>query len=389
MSWIPPLVVAVPLLAAALVAGGDHVLPSRVQDAIGVAATAAVCAFGIVLMRESMSQDVIHWFGGWRPHSGAAIGIDFAVDPFGAGMVALVGAVAVLSLVYARMYLQELARLFDALLLLITAAICGFAMTGDLFNMFVWLELMGVAAYALTGFEVRQAGPLQGAVNFSIVNTIGGYLVVIGTALLYARTGALNFAQIGRTLAGEKPGGLLVVAMTLIVCGFFCKAAVVPFHLWLGDAYAVAPAPVCALFAAVMTEVGLFGVARVYWTVFDAPFGAHQQVERAFLIDLDGSRFCLHAVPNPAPALRVDDVHELHADASAINAARFPCPFVVVIAIKPQVGMRLRRQQAERVQFGLQVAELAEQPKNAFTLVVFNDGGSSAPAGIASRSRHR
>jgi len=278
MSWIPPLVVAVPLLAAALVAGGDHVLPSRVQDAIGVAATAAVCAFGIVLMRESMSQDVIHWFGGWRPHSGAAIGIDFAVDPFGAGMVALVGAVAVLSLVYARMYLQELARLFDALLLLITAAICGFAMTGDLFNMFVWLELMGVAAYALTGFEVRQAGPLQGAVNFSIVNTIGGYLVVIGTALLYARTGALNFAQIGRTLAGEKPGGLLVVAMTLIVCGFFCKAAVVPFHLWLGDAYAVAPAPVCALFAAVMTEVGLFGVARVYWTVFDAPFGAHQQV---------------------------------------------------------------------------------------------------------------
>ena len=113
--------------------------------------------------------------------------------------------------------------------------------------------------------------------NFSIVNTIGGYFVVTAIALLYARTGALNLAQIGRTLAGRPADGLLVVAMTLVVCGFLCKAAVPPFHLWLADAYAVAPTPVCAFFAAVMTDMGLFGVARAYWTVFDAPFGVHER----------------------------------------------------------------------------------------------------------------
>src|SRR5207248_6059683 len=130
-----------------------------------------------------------------------------------------------------------------------------------------------VAAYALTGFEIRQIGPLQGAVNFAISNTIGGYFVLLAIALLYAHTGALNLAQLGHVLAGGQAGGIVIVALTLTVAGFLCKAAVVPFHLWLDDAYAVAPVPVCVVFAGVMTDIGLLGVARVYWTVFAAAFG--------------------------------------------------------------------------------------------------------------------
>jgi multicomponent Na+:H+ antiporter subunit D len=277
MSWIPPLVVAVPLLAAAVVAGGDHVMPSRLQDAVGILAASTVCGLGVVLMLATERHEVVHWFGGWKPHGNVAVGIDFAADPLGAGMVVLTGGVAALSLVYARVYLHDLARLFDTLFLVICGAVSGFALSGDLFNLFVWLELMGVAAYALTGFEVKHVGPLQGAINFSIVNTLGGYFVVMGIGLVYARTGALNLAQAGQSLAERAPDGLVVVALTLIVCGFLCKSAVVPFHLWLADAYAVAPVPVCALFAGVMTEVGLFGVARVYWTVFSGVFVARAQ----------------------------------------------------------------------------------------------------------------
>jgi multicomponent Na+:H+ antiporter subunit D len=187
-------------------------------------------------------------------------------------MAALVAGIVLASLVFSWSYLEEAARLFDTLMLVCCAAMCGFAVSGDLFNMFVWLELMGVAAYALTGFEVRELGPLQGAVNFAIVNSIGGFFVVIGLTLVYARTGALNLAQIGRTLEHGGSRGLVVVAMTLVVCGFLCKAAIVPFHLWLADAYAVAPVPVCAVFAGVMTDVGLLGVARLYWTAFDGAF---------------------------------------------------------------------------------------------------------------------
>ncbi len=270
MSWMLPLPVVVPLLAAAVVVAGDRLLPGRLLDAVGIGAAASVCALGIALMLVSERGGAVQWFGGWRPHAGLAIGIAFVDDPFGAGMIALAGAIVCVALLYSLTYLTEAARLFDTLMLVCLGALCGFAVSGDLFNLFVWLELAGVAAYALTGFEMRDIGPLQGSVNFAITNTLGGYLVLTGLALTYARTGALNLAQIGRALAGHRPDGLVVVAFTLIAAGFLCKAAVVPFHFWLADAYAVAPAPVCAVFAGVMTDIGLLGVARVYWTAFSA-----------------------------------------------------------------------------------------------------------------------
>ena len=273
MSWIPPLLVAVPLLAAAVTAGLDHVTPEPVQDALVVAAAATTTVLAFVLLWHSESHEVVHWFGGWKPHHGVALGIDFAVGPLAAGMCAVIGIVVTLALVYSLTFLREAARLFDSLMLVALGAMCGFAMSGDLFNLFVWLELMGVSAYALTGFQVERLGPVQGAVNFAITNSLGGYLLAIGIALIYARTGALNLAQVGQTLAHGPAGGLVIVAMTLLFCGFLIKGAVVPFHLWAADAYAVAPAPVCAVLGGVMTDIGLIGVARIYWTVFAVPFG--------------------------------------------------------------------------------------------------------------------
>jgi multicomponent Na+:H+ antiporter subunit D len=273
MSWLAPLLVVIPLLAAAVIAGLDHVTPRAVQHALVIASAAATTALAFVLLWHAEDHEVVHWFGGWRPHHGIALGIDFAVGPLAAGMCAVIGLVVTLSLLYSLTFLREAARLYDALMLVALGAMCGFAMSGDLFNLFVWLELMGAAAYALTGFRVERLGPVQGAVNFAITNSLGGYLFAIGIALLYARTGSLNLAQIGRTLAHGPAGGLVIVAMTLLLCGFLIKGAVVPFHLWAADAYAVAPAPVCAVFGGVMTDIGLIGVARLYWTVFAVPFG--------------------------------------------------------------------------------------------------------------------
>jgi multicomponent Na+:H+ antiporter subunit D len=273
MTWIPPLLVAIPLLAAAVTAGLDHVTPQPIQDVLVVAASAATTALSFVLLWHAESHEVVHWFGGWRPQHGVSLGIDFAVGPLAAGMCAVIGLVVTLALLYSLTFLREAARLFDALMLVALGAMCGFAMSGDLFNLFVWLELMGVAAYALTGFTVERLGPVQGAVNFAITNSVGGYLFAIGIALLYARTGALNLAQIGTALSNGAAGGLVIVAMTLLFCGLLIKGAVVPFHLWAADAYAVAPTPVCAVLGGVMTDIGLIGVARLNWTVFDVPFG--------------------------------------------------------------------------------------------------------------------
>jgi multicomponent Na+:H+ antiporter subunit D len=262
------------------------VLPRRLGDAIGVVGAAGAFAFSLVVLLASEKHTQLTWFGGWKPHGHAAIGVAFVADPLGAGVAALASGLVLASVLYSWSFLRHAARPYDTLLLLFGAAMAGFALTGDIFNMFVWFELMGVAAYALAGFEVSEVGPLQGAINFAVSNTVGAYMILMGIALLYARTGALNLAQIGHALAGHRPDGLVIVAVTLLVCGFLIKAAIAPFHLWLADAHAVAPAPVCLLFSGVMVVIGLLGVTRCYWTAFDASLAPQAHDVRAVLVAL-------------------------------------------------------------------------------------------------------
>jgi multicomponent Na+:H+ antiporter subunit D len=296
MSWLVPLPLAVPLLSAAALLAGSHVLPRRAQNAIAIAAAATATVFAVLLMLRTERGDVLHWFGGWTPRGTVSIGIDFTADPFGAGLAALACGVVLCCLVYSSTFMHEASGLFDVLVLVFCGAMCGFALTGDLFNMFVWFELMGVAAYALAGFEVRELGPVQGAFNFAITNTVGAYALLLGIGLLYGRTGALNLAQMGKALAGSRTDGLLVVAITLVVVGFLVKAAAVPFHMWAADAHAVAPSPVAALFSALELQLGLFAIARVYWTVFDAPFGGHRDAVRDLLLAVGLASALLGAV---------------------------------------------------------------------------------------------
>jgi multicomponent Na+:H+ antiporter subunit D len=286
VTWALPLPVVIPLIAAAVCTAGDHVLPRRLGDAIGVVGAAGAFAFSIVTLLESERQTQLTWFGGWTPRHGAAIGVAFVADPLGAGVATMATGLVLAAVLYSWSFLRHAARPYDSLMLLFGGAMAGFALTGDIFNMFVWFELMGVAAYALAGFEVSEVGPLQGAINFAVSNTVGAYMILTGIALLYARTGALNLAQIGHRLAGQRPDGLVIVALTLLVCGFLVKAAIAPFHLWLADAHAVAPAPVCLLFSGVMVVIGLLGVTRCYWTVFDASLAPQAHDVRAVLLAL-------------------------------------------------------------------------------------------------------
>jgi multicomponent Na+:H+ antiporter subunit D len=286
MSWALPLPAAVPLLAAAVLVATGSFLPRRIQDAVGVAAAAAATAFALLLLAASERHDVLEWFGGWHPHHGVAVGISFAADPLGAGMAALACGLDLLVLVYAWTFMRRQSQTFDVLILTFGGAMAGFALTGDIFNMFVWFELMGVSAYALAGFMVEELGPLQGAVNFAITNTVGAYLVLMGIALLYARTGALNLAQIGRALEHRPADRLVIVAFALVVTGLMVRAAIAPFHFWLADAHAASPAPVCALLSGAMVELGIFFIARVYWTAFAAPLHAHGAGVRDVLVGL-------------------------------------------------------------------------------------------------------
>jgi multicomponent Na+:H+ antiporter subunit D len=150
----------------------------------------------------------------------------------------------------------------------------------------VFFELMSAAAYALTAYRIEERAPIQGAINFAITNSIAGYTMFIAVGLLYARTGALNLAQIGAALNGHPADPLVIVSMVLLIGGFLTKAAVVPLHFWLADAHAVAPIPVCVLFSGVMVELGIYAVARLYWEVFAGALAPHVVQVRAVFIAL-------------------------------------------------------------------------------------------------------
>ncbi|HEY6961354.1 MAG TPA: proton-conducting transporter membrane subunit [Gaiellaceae bacterium] len=286
MLSLIPLVVTLPLLAATVIGLVGKWLPGRGADAAGVGAAATAAILAVVLVVRTGHDILAYWFGGWRPRAdGFPVGIGWAVDSIGAAFAAFVLVLLTATLVYSWRYMQDERYLYVVLMLCFGAAMAGFVLSGDIFNMFVFFELLSVSAFALTAYKIEETGALQGSFNFAVVNSIGAFLVVFGIGLLYGRTGRLNLAAIGDTLTSQgRHDGLVVAAFALITCGFLVKSAVVPFHFWLADAYATAPVPVCALFSGVMLELGLYAVARIYWTVFDGALGSFDHPIRDVLL---------------------------------------------------------------------------------------------------------
>ncbi|HZU59387.1 MAG TPA: proton-conducting transporter membrane subunit [Solirubrobacteraceae bacterium] len=273
-----------PLLAAALLALLHHLLPRLLIEVLALAAALFTAVATLLLLIHVSGGLSVYWFGGWHPQGQVAIGIDFAVTSLGAGLATFVSLLMVLALVYSARVLDVRTPHYQVLMLTFMAGMVGFCLTGDLFNMFVFFELMSVSAVALVAYKVGQQAALEGGLNFAVINTIGAFLFLLGIGLIYAHTGALNLAQIGRVLAHSPNDRVIVVAFVLLLAAFLVKAAVVPFHFWLDDAYAVALTPVCLLLAGAMSEMGLYGLARIWFGVFGPAFSDQHEAVRAILV---------------------------------------------------------------------------------------------------------
>jgi multicomponent Na+:H+ antiporter subunit D len=274
MSLLPPLPVAGPMVAAGLLLASAHILRPRIADAIAVLvalAAAACCGWMAV---QATDAPLVYWFGGWTPRPGIVLGIGFSVDQAGAIVAAFIGLLFAAAMVFSWGFFDEVHAHFHVLMLLFMAGMIGFCLTHDLFNLFVWFEVMSVAGFALTGYQLRSSA-LAGALNFTVINTIGSYLLLTGIGLLYVRAGALDFSALAQGIAADPGDPVVTAGFAALASGFLIKAAQVPFQFWLADAHAVAPSPVSVIFSGAMVSIGLFGVARLLWPVFGASPSVH------------------------------------------------------------------------------------------------------------------
>ena len=273
-SWLlahgAALIIVLPLLAAAITA----ILPSRSLAwwvSLGVMLTALVTSFGIVLQMMAEGSK-IYPMGGWAPPHG----ISLAVDALNAPILLLLSAMAVVTVIYAKP--ASIAEVepkkqapFYAAFMLCFAGLMGMVVTGDAFNVFVFLEVSSISTYALVAMgAARDRRALAASYNYLILGSIGATFFVIGLGFLYMETGTLNMADMSRVLS-ELEGGSRVatVAFGFIAIGLGLKLAMFPLHAWLPGAYAYAPTMVTVFLASTATKAALYLLLRFSFVVFD------------------------------------------------------------------------------------------------------------------------
>ena len=265
-AWLPIAPILIPLAAALLLPLVDRVW-TRLRNLFSLLAGLLTVASLVALAPPVLDgRPVVYWMSGWAPRNGIAIGISLTIDAWGLLVALIVAVVGTLCLIFAFVYLRyDTGRSsFYVLFLLLITALIGFALSGDLFNQFVWLEVFSVSAFALTGFNYEDPLAIEAAFKYLITNSIAALFIAVALALLYMQTGALNIAHIARNFE-PTPAGL--VALGLLVGGYATKAALAPWHFWLPDAHTVAPGPVSAMFSGALIKVGVYAVARSLFTL--------------------------------------------------------------------------------------------------------------------------
>jgi len=264
---LPVLVVLLYLLSApvTLLAGLWHrELAHRIAVAAAGAAAAAALA-GLLAVLEG--GELRYHLGGWPP----PLGIEYVLDPLSAFLSILVAGIGLLVVIYsgplARHELRGRRGLLYPLMLLLLAGLAGMVATGDLFNLYVFLEIASLAAYALIATGDDRRAPLA-AFRYLILGSLAGGFYLLGVGFLYFATGSLNMADVATLLPPLHDSRAVLAAAALMVLGLGLKMALFPLHGWLPDAYTHAPYSVSSLIAPIMTKVSVYAIVRLLLDVF-------------------------------------------------------------------------------------------------------------------------
>lgn len=267
---VAPVLVALVSVVATLATRSWPRVQRSTSVAGGIAYAVAVGAIAwAVVLSPTAPGAVAYQLGGWA----APFGITLVADGLSAFMLVVAAVVGLSAVAFSVVYVDvDNQRVFyHPLVHCLLVGVAGAFLTGDLFNLFVWFEVMLMASYVLVAFY-GGSQHTAAALRYLVVNVVGSALMLLGIGGLYAVTGTLNMADMARRLADPAAYGIdvapLVGLSALLLVTFALKAGLVPFQFWVPAAYRAAPLPVSAMLAGVTKKVGLYAVIRLYFTVF-------------------------------------------------------------------------------------------------------------------------
>jgi multicomponent Na+:H+ antiporter subunit D len=212
----------------------------------------------------------VYKVGGWQPINGVPIGIYMVVDGFNAIILCIVNLIGFLSVFYSISYIARYTseNYFYALFCLMIAGMNGVVLSGDIFNIFVFLEISAISSYALVAFGVEK-NELEATFKYQVLGGIASFLILLGIAFIYWKAKTLNIADIRNVFSTGYDRTYYFLIQILLLSGFGLKAAIIPFHAWLPDAHSSAPSPISAMLSGVLIKaVGIYVIIRLFFNMF-------------------------------------------------------------------------------------------------------------------------
>jgi multicomponent Na+:H+ antiporter subunit D len=261
MSIPLPLFIAIPLIAA-------FILPmfgrkgKDAATAIGNVVTISLLVFAVA----SIGKTEVYEIGRWS----IPLGINLVLDGLSSLMLLAINVVAAAAMLFSTKYMEQYTAKskYLSLFLLMVAGMNGVVLSGDIFNLYVFLEIASIASYALVGFGCEHE-ELEASFKYMVLGSIASVFILFAIALIYGNTGSLNMAVISDSIKDSGINAGLAFALAMFMSGFGLKAALVPFHAWLPDAHPSAPAPISAMLSGVLIKaLGVYSLARIIFNVF-------------------------------------------------------------------------------------------------------------------------
>ena len=269
MNPIIPIFVAIPLAAAFFIVIFGKII-RNIHTIISTVATLLLAFLSVHALISLEGGSDIYKVGGWEPIDKIPIAIYMVMDSFSVLVLIIINLIGFLSTVYSVSYIRKYTAQnnYYALLCLMIAGMNGVVLSGDLFNLFVFLEISVISSYALVAFGIGK-NELEASFKYQVLGGLASLLIILGISLIYWQTKTLNIADVQKVLGTGYYRPFYIFVQILFLSGFGLKAAIIPFHAWLPDAHSSAPSPISAMLSGVLIKaVGIYVIIRLFFNMF-------------------------------------------------------------------------------------------------------------------------